>query len=268
MAWRQPGKLRLPRTRKPASTPPSPPGYGQSSPVAEGLALSSEPMTTPSTRGRREAGCRQGPQPLHRHGLDPPRARATAAWLERDRLVAGRRSPVAGRRRWPGSTRRRGNVLLDQLAQQAPRPRRRPPRQRAGRGSGANRGWPRAQLDPPARPAIAVRLAGRADERDHAHRPDGPAALRRWVWQAWRGWGTAMGLTQSDSPPDPPAARNEASRGQGSAGAHQDQLWPQRHGDSAGVFRVAERAASVGLPGAHRPASALIGGLVACRWRH
>gem|GEM_PF-6729048 len=30
-----------------------------------------------------------------------------------------------------------------------------------------------------------------------------PAAVRRWVWQAWRGWGTAMGLTQSDSL-DPP----------------------------------------------------------------
>ncbi len=37
-----------------------------------------------------------------------------------------------------------------------------------------SRGWPRARLDPTARPAIAVRLAGRADERDHAHRPDGP----------------------------------------------------------------------------------------------
>src|SRR5215207_1425029 len=51
---------------------------GQSSPVAEGLTPSSEPMTTPRTRGRREP-CRQGPQPLHRHGLDPPRALATAA---------------------------------------------------------------------------------------------------------------------------------------------------------------------------------------------
>jgi len=30
-----------------------------------------------------------------------------------------------------------------------------------------------------------------------------PAAVRRWVWHAWRGWGTAMGMTQSDSP-DPP----------------------------------------------------------------
>ena len=34
IAWRQPGKLRLPRTRGPASTPPSPPG--RSSPVAQG----------------------------------------------------------------------------------------------------------------------------------------------------------------------------------------------------------------------------------------
>ena len=92
IAWRQPGKLGLPRTRGPASTPSSPPG--RSSPVAEGLARSSEPMTTPCTRGRREAGCRQGPQPLHLHGLDPPRALVTAAWLGRDR-------PVAGRRRWP-----------------------------------------------------------------------------------------------------------------------------------------------------------------------
>lgn len=30
-----------------------------------------------------------------------------------------------------------------------------------------------------------------------------PAAVRRWVWQAWRRWGTAMDLTQPDSP-DPP----------------------------------------------------------------
>jgi hypothetical protein len=35
-----------------------------------------------------------------------------------------------------------------------------------------------------------------------------PAALRRWVWQAWQRWGTAMGLPQPDSP-DSPAARNE-----------------------------------------------------------
>ena len=35
-----------------------------------------------------------------------------------------------------------------------------------------------------------------------------PAAVRRWVWQAWRGWGTAMGLAQPDSP-DSPATRNE-----------------------------------------------------------
>jgi hypothetical protein len=39
-----------------------------------------------------------------------------------------------------------------------------------------------------------------------------PAALRRWVWQAWQRWGSAMGLTQPDSP-DPPAARNEGQEG-------------------------------------------------------
>jgi hypothetical protein len=69
-----------------------------------------------------------------------------------------------------------GNVLLDRLAQQqAPGPRRRRPRQRAGRGErGQSRGWPRAPTGPTARPAIALRLTGRADERHHAHRPEGP----------------------------------------------------------------------------------------------
>jgi len=41
-----------------------------------------------------------------------------------------------------------------------------------------------------------------------------PAALRRWVWQAWREWGTAMGLTPPDSP-EPPADRNGGQAGAG-----------------------------------------------------
>ena len=80
---------------------PRPLGLGQSSPVAEGLAPSSESMTTPSTRSRREPGCHQGRQPLHRHGLDPPRAHATAAWLGPPSPC--RRSRTLAR---PGPTRR------------------------------------------------------------------------------------------------------------------------------------------------------------------
>jgi hypothetical protein len=115
---------------------PRPLGLGQSSPVAEGLAPSSEPMAAPSTRTW-PSGSWLPPRSVialsPRPGSTP--ARATAAWLERDHLVAGRR-------RWPGPapTRRRGNVLLDQLAQQqAPRPRRRGTAAEGGPGSGASR---------------------------------------------------------------------------------------------------------------------------------
>ncbi len=54
-----------------------------------------------------------------------------------------------------------------------------------------------------------------------------PVALRRWVWQAWHEWGTAMGLTRPDSP-DLPGDREEGRQGPGSDGANQDQdqLWP------------------------------------------
>jgi transposase-like protein len=54
-----------------------------------------------------------------------------------------------------------------------------------------------------------------------------PVALRRWVWQAWHEWGTAMGLSQPDSP-DLPGDRDEGQQGAGSDGANQDQgqRWP------------------------------------------
>jgi hypothetical protein len=75
------------------------------------------------------------PEPGQVVAAPRPDAHATAAWHERHHLVAGRR-------RWPGPapTRRRGNVLLDQLAQQqAPRPRRRGTAAEGGPGSGASR---------------------------------------------------------------------------------------------------------------------------------
>jgi hypothetical protein len=69
---------------------------------------------------RLTGSCRQGPQPLHRHGRDPPCALATAAWLGRDRLVAGRR-------RWPA----RSSTATAAATAAGGRP---------GRGSGASRG--------------------------------------------------------------------------------------------------------------------------------
>jgi hypothetical protein len=147
MAWRQPGKPRPPPTRRPASTPPSPPWVLASPPRSpRGLAPSSESMTTPGTRSCREPGCRQGPQPLHRHGLDLACALATAAWLGRDRLVAGRR-------RWPGPARRVAEATCSWTSSRS-RP--------LGHG-------PTLLPDLPS-------LCGwpAAPARDHAHRPDGP----------------------------------------------------------------------------------------------
>jgi hypothetical protein len=89
MARRQPGKPRPPPTRRPHRRRLATLGIGQCSPVAEGLAPSSEPMTTqaPEAVGNLAAA---GPQPRHPRALDPPCALATAVWLGRHRL-----SPVA-----------------------------------------------------------------------------------------------------------------------------------------------------------------------------
>jgi hypothetical protein len=59
---RQAATASHPQTRISPSSPP-----GGRPPVANGLARSSESMTTPTTRGRREPGCRQGPQPIRLH---------------------------------------------------------------------------------------------------------------------------------------------------------------------------------------------------------
>jgi hypothetical protein len=73
-----------------------------------------------------------------------------------------------------------------------------------------------------------------------------PAAVRRWVWQAWRRWGTAMGLPPPDSP-DPPGCSQRGPDESGcSADAHQDQLRPQRHHATSGVFPP--RSSSRGPP--------------------
>jgi hypothetical protein len=73
---------------------PRHPGYWPVLPVAEGLAPSSGSMTTPSTRSRREPGCRHGRQPLHPHAPRPGStcALARAAWPGRHRPF--RRSPT------------------------------------------------------------------------------------------------------------------------------------------------------------------------------
>jgi hypothetical protein len=92
-------------------------------------------------------------------------------------------------------------------------------------GDGRERGWadPQAERSRPpggpgslggggswssSAPAVrvqAVGLVGAGQPVGEVARALGvhPAAVRRWVWQAWRRWGTAMDLTQPDSP-DPP----------------------------------------------------------------
>jgi len=74
----------------------------------------------------------------------------------------------------------------------------------SGGPSGLERGgsW---SSSPPAVRVQAVGLVGAGQPVGEVARALGvhPAAVRRWVWQAWRQWGTAIGLTQSESP-DPP----------------------------------------------------------------
>jgi hypothetical protein len=111
------------------------PGYGQSSPVAEGLAPSSEPMTVDDTKHPVASGnlaaAKSATAPSHScPGSSTRPCHGRVAW-------AARRSPVADVGRLDASPRQR--ALGPARAQQAPRPRRRRPRQRAGRGSGASR---------------------------------------------------------------------------------------------------------------------------------
>ncbi len=81
-------------------------------------------------------------------------------------------------------------------------------------GLGGLEGGGSWSTDPTAVRVQAVGLVGAGRPVGEVARALGvhPAALRRWVWQAWRGWGTAMGLTQSDSP-EPPVDRNKGQRG-------------------------------------------------------
>jgi Transposase len=76
-------------------------------------------------------------------------------------------------------------------------------------GPGGLEGGGSWSRDPTAVRVHAVGLVGAGRPVGEVARALGvhPAALRRWVWHAWRGWGTAMGLTQSDSP-DPSADRS------------------------------------------------------------
>ncbi len=179
---------------------PRPLGLGQSSPVAEGLAPWSESMTTPSTRSRREPGCHQGRQPLHRHGL----ARSATASSPRPGSTT---RPCHGRVAWAAVTLSPvadvGPARPDaSLRQPAPGPARAAAGPSAtttataaegGPGSGASReAGPAPRLDPPARPAIALRLAGRADECDHTHRPDGCPSNRRRGGSRWVGVGRVV----------------------------------------------------------------------------
>jgi hypothetical protein len=77
-------------------------------------------------------------------------------------------------------------------------------------GPGGLEGGGSWSTDPTAVRVQAVGLVGAGWPVGEVARALGvhPAALRRWVWQAWHGWGTAMDLPQPDSP-DPPADRNE-----------------------------------------------------------
>src|SRR6266496_3250126 len=146
---------------------PRRPGYWPVLPVAEGLAPSSGSMTTPSTRSRREPGCRHGRQPLHPHALDPPAPLPGPRGLG---VIAV--SPVAD----VGPARRIAEATCPRTSSRSSRPlataataTQGGPGKRASREAG-----PAPRLDPTAPPAIAVGLAGRVDERDHAHRLDGP----------------------------------------------------------------------------------------------
>ena len=169
MAWRQPGKLRLPPTRRPASTPPSPPG---SWPVVPGRrGAGAVERVDDHTKHPWPSGSwlppRSATTPSHGRIHDAPKPRPRG-------LSVIALSPVADV--GPARHASRGNVLQDQLAQQPPRPPRRRPRQRAGRGKRGQveRLAPAPDFDPPAGSTIALRVAGHADQRDHAHRPDGP----------------------------------------------------------------------------------------------
>jgi hypothetical protein len=81
-------------------------------------------------------------------------------------------------------------------------------------GPGSLEGGGSWSTDPTAVRVQAVGLVGAGRPVGEVARTLGvhPAAVRRWVWQAWQRWGSAMGLTQPDSP-DPPAARNEGQEG-------------------------------------------------------
>ncbi len=90
-----------PPTHRPHRRRPRPLGIGQSSPIAEGLAPSSESITKHPWPSGTWLPPRSATTPSHR--LDPPTrpCHGRVAWAS---------SLVAGRRRWPGPTRRRGNV--------------------------------------------------------------------------------------------------------------------------------------------------------------
>jgi len=106
-----------------------------------------------------------------------------------------------------------------------PTPKRNRPSRSGGPGSLEGGGsW---STDPTAVRVQAVGLVGAGLPVGEVARTLGvhPAAVRRWVWQAWRRWGTAMGLPQPDSP-DPPADRNKGQKGQRSAGAHRGPASP------------------------------------------
>jgi hypothetical protein len=128
-------------TRRPASTPPQ---ILASSRGAEGLAPSSEPMTTPSTRSRREPGCCQGPQPLHLHprpGSTTRPCHGRVAWAPSPcrRSPALARLDASPRQRAPGPARAAAGPSATAAATVT----------QGGPGKrGQSRGWPRAPTRP------------------------------------------------------------------------------------------------------------------------
>jgi len=152
------------------------------------------------SRPRRSLPCWRGLPPTRPPARPGPRLPPLSAGPSgRDRRCQlGRGQSRRARQGRPVPARRRGRAgagCADTQAEPA-----RPARQAGRRG-----GWRVTYTDPTAVRVQAVGLVG-------AGRPVGevapvlgvhPAAVRRWGWQAWRGWGSAMGLTQSDSL-DPP----------------------------------------------------------------
>src|SRR4029450_12948741 len=137
-------------------------------------------MTTPSTRSR------PGTLPPRSATASSPRPGSTTRPFHgRQGLSVIALSAAADVGRLDASP---GNLLLDGLAQQqAPWATAAATAAEGGPGeAGPVERLARAPTGPTARPAIAARLGGRADERDHAHRPEGPdkgLSLQPSMWR-------------------------------------------------------------------------------------